>query len=1223
MPSHWWRGASGLREGGSAAVRYTGLVLRPIFILPVFAVVLASGGCESTSRGRISLEEACNPGSARICKCDAFSDGAQLCGSDLIWESCNCSIALSAAYCSEDYVLGEEAKCIAEAPTCEILAPLSGTLLGNKLRTSTLGAPYATRFEVGTALDAESVLLVSGSNRYSAAAVQGIAVFDNVTLANDGMSEVSVTCFGRAGVPKKIPPVSYLVDSTAPGLTVSQPQADTHFGPASTFQACATTTGGDTESLCASAAGQPEVCIATDGCIPLWCPGGAPFSVTVRSTDRAANETVTTIPGVSCASNATMVLVQNPAQGERVLAADQTAPRKDRDAQRLGAQYDVTVCTSANAGVARLYAGRVGNAATMLAESSTFIAAATQCPEGYSHVVMFDVTLPESSTLPGGDLDQATRLFAEVDEVSRERGTSPSVDVWVDSTAPLLSLYPRPFCGGVYAGTGPFTTDVWLYANVSSFSFITTHPDQNGAAPLARMPTEVDAIYGYAKYANVQFLPGTTLASVTITESSGNITRLPDPCAYTVGDNIAAYWMLPNANFGVGNEGPTGSTGASGWQGTLRISADIPTGSVDFVSDVHGTLATGVPCVNQVVPYNLRCEAEVQVSLADAASATITATISAPGRSPGQTSTTVRIDTTPPLAPTNVSATIVDRRAGTFDIRWTAPAGERVSDYDVYAVKNAQIGEPLPPGAESFNYLGATSLPGQPDGIRVYNRVIEQSYGFAVCARDASGNRGPCAFVQDLAAHFNIASFANVLPNDNPWPTDGSCDHNGDGINDVLLGTYTGRSYLYFGQRQASSLAAIAVTFSGESGAYFGWQAKCAGDLDGDGLADIVIPASGADVVYIFKGRTQWPATLTHLDADATVELDTTSAPDLAGAGLGGSVARLGDFDGDGADDLAIGASNYGYNEISARYEGGYLGGYGQGLVFVLRGVRQGEAMPGRMFAPADEGSRLIRITGEAPPFSHNFGYDLQGIGRFDPNAGGTTLLSCGWGGRNGYKRGWAITGTQGMSFQQSVLDHERTMDFYQRSDCTSSAVVGSALNTTIFANIGTLVEQRDLPGPSGVTGPAQPGHWIWQISFHRTNPSLGVFGGDVVTAVNDRFLSDGFVTGVGAHPSEKSGLNLFGGPGPDYIFAPTNSAGLKTLYGFSSEQITNMAAGSSHWWGEADFVWQLPLPWEEIALSGTAGDINGDGYSEIMLAETVGYAGYSPLETAQWIILW
>ncbi|MCB9591211.1 MAG: FG-GAP repeat protein [Sandaracinaceae bacterium] len=133
-------------------------------------------------------------------------------------------------------------------------------------------------------------------------------------------------------------------------------------------------------------------------------------------------------------------------------------------------------------------------------------------------------------------------------------------------------------------------------------------------------------------------------------------------------------------------------------------------------------------------------------------------------------------------------------------------------------------------------------------------------------------------------------------------------DVDGDGQDDFLFGgTFLiwGSTTRYSGVLAASS---VGTELAGGRGAY---DTVTAGDLDGDGRSDVIVGAwrpdgddSGTAAVYVFYGRADRFGGATHLDrADAVL-----TSGDGSERLFGFAISARGDVDGDGYDDLLVGA---------------------------------------------------------------------------------------------------------------------------------------------------------------------------------------------------------------------------------------------------------------------------------------------------------------------------
>ena len=156
-------------------------------------------------------------------------------------------------------------------------------------------------------------------------------------------------------------------------------------------------------------------------------------------------------------------------------------------------------------------------------------------------------------------------------------------------------------------------------------------------------------------------------------------------------------------------------------------------------------------------------------------------------------------------------------------------------------------------------------------------------------------------------------------------------DINGDGLTDLIIGAYysspgsgsnAGRSYVVFGQTGTSAINLSAVA-NGTGGFvingqcaydYSGISVSTAGDVNGDGLADLIIGADSgiysvggnAGHSYVVFGKTG--TTAINLSAVPSGNGGFIINGQSSGDYSGGSVASAGDVNGDGLADLIIGA---------------------------------------------------------------------------------------------------------------------------------------------------------------------------------------------------------------------------------------------------------------------------------------------------------------------------
>jgi hypothetical protein len=207
----------------------------------------------------------------------------------------------------------------------------------------------------------------------------------------------------------------------------------------------------------------------------------------------------------------------------------------------------------------------------------------------------------------------------------------------------------------------------------------------------------------------------------------------------------------------------------------------------------------------------------------------------------------------------------------------------------------------------------------------------------------------------------------------------GAKDVNGDGYADVIVGapgfdaglgspSPEGAAFVFEGSatgvHDSGPLGASAVLRSNDPGAGMGYAVGGAGDINGDGFSDVIVGASltGANDVgtaYIFNGSAVGVS-----DGGPSAAATKITGDDPDGY-VGSSVAPAGDVNGDGLADVIVGARFY---------QSGGGAGTGAGAAFVFFGRTDGIPNGGPdsadvVLSPMDLGT--------AP----NYGFAVAGVG--------------------------------------------------------------------------------------------------------------------------------------------------------------------------------------------------------------------------------------------------
>jgi len=482
-------------------------------------------------------------------------------------------------------------------------------------------------------------------------------------------------------------------------------------------------------------------------------------------------------------------------------------------------------------------------------------------------------------------------------------------------------------------------------------------------------------------------------------------------------------------------------------------------------------------------------------------------------------------------------------------------------------------------------------------------------------------------------------------------------DVNGDGYGDLVVGAPTGddgggdagEAYVVLGRASGFSTVAddgrrvIDLTSLGAADGFViqgdaagdnaGYSVSSAGDVNGDGYGDLVVGArsgddggSNAGVAYVVLGRHSGFGAL--VDGRAVLDLGTLSAADgfvvqgdAADDRTGWSVSSAGDVNGDGFDDLIVGAP------------GGDDGASGAGEAYVLLGGAFGGTA-----------TRPIEMTGSvsAEILIGGAGDDrLTGGGGFDLIRGGAgnDTIEVADAGFRGVDGGGGtdtlVLGGSGLTLDLTdrtvaarIAGIERidlggpggsVLNVVRPAVLAGGAVAGGMHVVTVEGDVGDGVWLRDSP-------------WRWlgtvvdgTISFDRY--VSGNAEARIEQGVNVRQAyslpslapSAGFAV-LGAAPGDRAGASVssagdVNGDGYlDLIVGAPGDAGRGAAYvifgrssGFGSEvdgqSVIDLAALAP----DDGFAIQGEAG-ENAGISvSSAGDVNGDGYADLIVGAADG----------------
>lgn len=437
-------------------------------------------------------------------------------------------------------------------------------------------------------------------------------------------------------------------------------------------------------------------------------------------------------------------------------------------------------------------------------------------------------------------------------------------------------------------------------------------------------------------------------------------------------------------------------------------------------------------------------------------------------------------------------------------------------------------------------------------------------------------------------------------------------DVNGDGFADLLVsagrdnaGSVPGGACVVFGRAGGFDRDLDLSQLNGDNGFEIigetaadiaGRSVSGAGDVNGDGYGDILISAFGRDingdraggayVVFGAPGGFNAELELAQLDGRNGFEINGETAEDLAGDAVG----RAGDINGDGLTDIVIGAFGRDINgsEAGAAYivfgrRSGWTANLNLSTLngrngFEINGEAAGDASGGDVSAAGDVngdgfGDLIVGGTGiDASGENAGGAYVIFGReGGFAANLNLSTLN-----GGNGFqingaaagdRAGWRVSGA-------GDVNGDGIADLLIGAESRDAGGVNAGAAYVVFGRTSGFEANLNLSALNGTNG------------FQISGEAAGDGAGRSVSAAGD-INGDGFADVlVGAYGRDISGANagavyvLFGRAGG--FAANLDLAALTSAEGF---EINGESAD--------DFVGNS---------ASTAGDVNGDGFADILL---------------------
>jgi FG-GAP repeat/FG-GAP-like repeat len=428
----------------------------------------------------------------------------------------------------------------------------------------------------------------------------------------------------------------------------------------------------------------------------------------------------------------------------------------------------------------------------------------------------------------------------------------------------------------------------------------------------------------------------------------------------------------------------------------------------------------------------------------------------------------------------------------------------------------------------------------------------------------------------------------------------GAGDVNGDGYADVIVGArgvggYSGKAFLYFGSDVGLSATAD-WTANGEATVnYFGSSVASAGDVNGDGYADVVIGAyqysGGTGRSYVFNGSSSGLS----MTADWMIEGET-------GSNYGITVASAGDIDSDGFADVIVGApfadANHGQAYL---YPGAATGlattaiwkcehGFWERNAYAVAGAGDvngdgySDVLVGAYGSPYTSGKAYLHL-GSATGLSTT--PDWSGAGEFEDDQYGTSVAGAGDVNGDGYTD--ILIGAESYGANQGKI--------YLYFGSASGPA--SAPDWTMPGDFDNMHFGHAVAGAGDVNGDGYADIVVGAPSYDGDDRGRVYlyYGSPIGPLTTADWIKSGEWSTDGEYGFSVAGVGDVNGDGYDDVMAGAHryniSTGRAYLYLGSSSGLSSDAS----WIKTGEYYYTC----YGSSVAG-AGDVNGDGYADVIV---------------------